>query len=201
MDTLNLRQRGTLVDALGSAVFHGGTALNDVPTLLRRVLEQEVWRDFETPLHEKVHYDRFEDFVAAPPSKGLGADIGLIRRIVANDRITMDLLDQVLQGRQGERTDLIPHLYDNVQEVAKAPTGNSSNAALRRLRAQRPDLHARVLAHELSPHAAMIMAGFRHPTFTAPSNDVPGLARALRRRFDANQLRELATHILEEHHD
>jgi hypothetical protein len=41
------------------------------------------------------------------------------------------------------------------------PTGNSAAAALRRLERQRPDLLDRVLAGELSPHAAMITAGFR----------------------------------------
>jgi hypothetical protein len=41
------------------------------------------------------------------------------------------------------------------------PTGNSAAAAHRRLRKDRPDLHARVLAGELSANAAMIEAGFR----------------------------------------
>jgi hypothetical protein len=48
-------------------------------------------------------------------------------------------------SRQGKRTDL---LYDNksdVQEV-KAPTGNRTATFLRRLRKDRPDIHARVLA-------------------------------------------------------
>jgi hypothetical protein len=38
---------------------------------------------------------------------------------------------------------------------------NTSAAFLRRLRRGRPDIHARVLAGELSPHAGMIEAGFR----------------------------------------
>jgi hypothetical protein len=33
--------------------------------------------------------------------------------------------------------------------------------ALRRLRKQRSDLHTRVIAKEISPHAAMVKAGFR----------------------------------------
>ena len=41
------------------------------------------------------------------------------------------------------------------------PSGNSRAAFLRRLRKDRPDIHARVLAGELSPHAGMIEAGFR----------------------------------------
>jgi hypothetical protein len=41
------------------------------------------------------------------------------------------------------------------------PSGNSRAAFLRRLRKGRPDIHARVLAGELSPHAGMTEAGFR----------------------------------------
>jgi len=41
------------------------------------------------------------------------------------------------------------------------PTGTSRAYALRRLREQRPDVHARVLAGEISPHAGMVEAGFR----------------------------------------
>jgi hypothetical protein len=47
----------------------------------------------------------------------------------------------------------------------KAPTGNSIEAALRRLRSDdRPiakELHAKVLAGELSPHGAVKLAGYR----------------------------------------
>jgi hypothetical protein len=55
------------------------------------------------------------------------------------------VIDQALQGKQGQRTDLV----DNVNEVER-PTGNSESAALRRLRKDRPDLHAQVLDDRLS---------------------------------------------------
>ena len=43
----------------------------------------------------------------------------------------------------------------------QAPTGTSTEAFLRRLDKDRPDIHARVMAGELSAHAGMIEAGFR----------------------------------------
>ena len=48
----------------------------------------------------------------------------------------------------------------NVHNSAR-PSGNSTAAFLRRLRKDRPDIHTRVLAGEISPHAGMIEAGFR----------------------------------------
>lgn len=43
----------------------------------------------------------------------------------------------------------------------KVPTGGSAAAFIRRLGEDRPDIHARVLAGELTPHAGMLEAGFR----------------------------------------
>jgi hypothetical protein len=61
---------------------------------------------------------------------------------------------------QGQRTDLFDNKRFGVQEV-RAPTGNAAAAALRRLRKDRPDIHERVLAGELTANAGMIEAGFR----------------------------------------
>ena len=185
-EELNPRQRGTLVEALGSAVFHGGSALGDVPALLKRVLETGAWREFETPTHETVKYDRFAAFVLTPPTRGLGANVDLIRRIVGDDLEAVSLLDAAMQNPVGTNQHV-----DNVNALDDRPTGNTSDSALRRLRKDRPDLHARVLAGELSPHAAMIEAGFRRRTLTVPVDDVNQLAETLKRHLDLEQLARL----------
>ncbi len=63
------------------------------------------------------------------------------------------------------------------------PSGTSQTAALRRLRKDRPDLHAQVLAGDLTPHAAMVVAGFRKRTATVPAERLAHLEAlaALRR--------------------
>jgi hypothetical protein len=65
--------------------------------------------------------------------------------------------------RQNRRPPGRPKNVDNGHRDVNGfrPTGNSAAAALRRLERQRPDLLDRVLAGELSPHAAMLAAGFR----------------------------------------
>lgn len=116
-----------------------------------------MWREREVEeTGEIVRFKRFEDFVATPPLEGLGASVQLLKNIVRDDTETLDLLDRALKGKQGERTDLV----DNINEVSR-PDGTSREAALRRLRKDRPDLHAKVLAGEMSAHAAMKEAGFR----------------------------------------
>jgi len=50
-------------------------------------------------------------------------------------------------SHQGRHTDLVDTADNNVNEVSR-PTGNSNAYAMRKLRADRPDIHARVLAGE-----------------------------------------------------
>ena len=55
----------------------------------------------------------------------------------------------------------IVHARESRRLSAHGPVGNSRAYALRRLRKDRPDIHARVLAGELTPHAGMTEAGLR----------------------------------------
>lgn len=75
----------------------------------------------------------------------------------------------------------------HVDNIHTRPTGTSVDSALRRLRSQRTDLHTRVLAGELSPHAAAVEAGFRRKTITLPL-DPEAAARTLLRHFTPDEL-------------
>ena len=179
-----LRARGSLVDALSSALDRGGHGLSNAPTLLRRLLEEGSWQEFETSRGEVVQHARFADFVVTPPLKGLGTDVDLVRRIVKDDVETLDLLDQALQNPHGgDRSK-----NDNVQ---LAPTGNQREGALRRLRKDAPELHAEVLAGRLSAHAAMVKAGFRPRTFTIRGDRPDSIVKTLRKNLSPEELAEL----------
>jgi hypothetical protein len=146
---------------------------------------------FTTQRGELVQHERFADFVTTPPLKGLGADVDLVRRIVAEDSEALDLLDRALQNPAGR-----PETLSNIQD--KAPTGTTRAAALRKLRADAPELHAEVLAGRLTAHAAMVQAGFRRPTFTVRGDDPQSTARTLRKHLTAEQLTTLARLLLAE---
>lgn len=181
------KANAVLVQALGSGIRSTGNGLADLPALLRRVMEEEAWRAFVTPRGMLVEHERFIDFVTTPPTAGLGATVELMRKIVADDQVACDLLDEALRNPHGgDRSKL-----DNIQ-LAEHPSGTSKEAGLRRLRKDRPDLHAEVLAGTLSTHAAMVRAGFRKRKISIPVTSAEDAAKALRRNLEPEQVKELA---------
>jgi hypothetical protein len=194
-----------MVDALASAVRGGSESLGQVPGLLCLVLEKEAWRHFTTALGKEVEHARIADFIAMPPLDGLGASVDLVRKIVAEDARALDLLDQALKdgSRQGERVDLL----DNRQEVKTppAPTGSTRLRALRKLRTeaeggneQAAALHADVLASRISPHAAMVEAGFRPKTISVPVSKPERVAAYLRKHMPRESLLRLVELLTKE---
>ncbi|MDX2557647.1 hypothetical protein [Streptomyces stelliscabiei] len=186
-DSSPLRARGGLIDALSSTVDRGGHGLKHTPPLLRRVLEEGAWQEFETVRGEVVQHTDFLGFVTTPPLKGLGATVDLVRRMVADDPVALDLLDRAVGGEKAPG--------DPVSHSEATPT---QTAALRRLQKDAPELHARVLAGELSAHAAMVQGGFRARTISVPVSKPESAARALRKNLKPEELAHLIKLLSEE---
>ncbi len=161
---------GLLVTGLMEAMLDGERSLNDIPMLVKTIIEEKMWMDFYVDRTKQfVTHKTFAHFVAARPMEGLGATTDLLKRMCADDKGLLDLIDQAEQGKQGgDHTSKASKFYI----IKLAPTGTSRQHALRKLRKDRPDLHAQVLAEKLSPHAAMIKAGYRKSTFTMSSDPV-----------------------------
>lgn len=146
-----------VVSSLQHSLADGTHGLSAVPKLLIRVIREELWREFYCePMRSEVRHESFESYVTDDLPTGLGTTISMLKSLCQNDPAARDAIDRATQGPQGRRTDL---LY-NIQEV-KAPTGTSKDAALRRLRKDRPDLHEKVIEGRMSAHAAAVEAGFR----------------------------------------
>ncbi len=84
-----------------------------------------------------------------------------LRKLCRDDATAIDATDRATNRRDGGQlanTNAAKTTVDDVHgrfREAGRPTGNWADAAIRRLRDDRPDLHARVLLKDLSPHAAM----------------------------------------------
>lgn len=142
-----------------------GVCLRQMPVFIKRIIDRELWRNIWLQPNGRVCcFDSFKEYVEYHTPDGLGANIATLKNICRDNLEALAAIDAAAQGRQGSRSDLV----DNIHEVHRSsveregrPTGTSRDAALRRLRKDRPDLLARVVAGEVSPHAAMLEAGFR----------------------------------------
>lgn len=185
-----LAANDSVVMALQDAVAHGGRRLDDIPGLLKRVIEEQCWVEREVRrTREVVRFPEFVVFVQSGPPEGLGTDLASLKRWCRDYLDVLDLIDKATIGQHGgdHGNQYTGGKMDNVQ-LDTPPTGNSRQRAIHRLRDARPDLHAQVIAGDLTPHAAMVEAGFRHQTATVPLDDMATLAAYLRRKLTPEQL-------------
>lgn len=85
------------IAALGSSIRHGGDGLELTPQLLRQVLDDERWREFESPRRLERN-ESFAEFVAARPPQGLCTTPERLRRMVADDPEMSRQIDTTLPG-------------------------------------------------------------------------------------------------------
>lgn len=184
MDADPLQARGSDVAMLSNALRRGGSALESVPEQIKQILVDETWRHFVTKLGKEVHHERFADFVTTPPLAGLGATDELVERVIADDPEAVRLYRKAKKGTH------------NVSTKSKTTHhGNRRDYALERLHRDAPELHAEVVAGNLKANAAMIRAGFRHPTATVRTDSPEHVAAALRRLLSPEDV-ELVAKLL-----
>lgn len=184
-----LAENDTYVSMLSRLITKGEMGLAEAPEVLRKVLTEGRWRERKISLGRVVKFSRFEEFVTTKPIDGLGTTMDMVIRIAGKDGELLKAITQATKRTVGRPAKEQTEIVDNIHNLER-PDGTSSLRAHRRLSDQAPELHARVLAGELSPHAAMVEAGFRRRTITIPI-EAERAARAIQRHFSDESIREL----------
>ncbi len=142
---------------LYNCIRDGSHGLDLVPDYVKKVIREGCWRTrWVQVLRQTVEFTRFEDYVAAQPPEGLGASLKTMKNLCQNDNEARNLIDQATANPPGRPSGETVNIVNGSR-----PQGNSKDAAIRRLRKDRPDLLERVEAGEISAHAAAVEAGFR----------------------------------------
>lgn len=171
MTEINVPVRnGNVIHSLTQSFSHGIANINNVPSLVLRVIREDMWQDFVVQsTKDRVHYDYFEEFVAAPIPRGLETTMETLRNLCSKDDEVLTELTNVTKRPDGNPTGANQYTedgggtVDNIHGSSKElrPTGTSKEAGLRRLSKDRPDLHEKVINGDMSVHAACVSAGFR----------------------------------------
>lgn len=154
---MNEQEAGVLVEALWSAVSRGGKSLDQIPTMVRRLLETGAWKKRTIRTGKVVEHSSFYSFLTSPPLNGCGYDPAKIVKLISGDIETLALWRAAMTAKKGKRP------RDNTDNVSiiNESHGNTRAYTVSRLKIQRPDLFTKVVAGELSPNKAAIEAGFR----------------------------------------
>jgi hypothetical protein len=213
--------KNKIISLLHSAIVEGVLELSHVPGLLQQILQEELWQERVIPSTGKlVKFDFFIDFVQTPPPTGLGTNFETLWQFCADNPQLLNLLDQAAQRergapkknknvdggtnddnihnsqlRQATLNELPAALHEARAKRAERPSGTSKQAGLRQLRKHTPELHAKVLAGELSINAALIQAGLRTKQITVFVNPQRA-ARTLKKAFSEEELAELGTLLI-----
>lgn len=170
----------------------GQVALDSLPGLICRAIKHRVWEKmYIGQLKKRVEFNSFEEWVSHRPPEGIGGSLESIRAIcqVAKDQMALDAIALITaRGHGGDRHS--PSFKADNINLERSPNGTSSAFAHNRLRKDRPDLHKLVLAGELTPHAAMIKAGFRKRKVQVDPT-VKAIARMVRKQLDEHEIRQL----------
>jgi hypothetical protein len=173
------------IESLSSSLRSGGAALENVPSLLRMVLEDEAWRDFTTSRGEHVTHETWESFVTTLPLKGLGSTVAVVDRIIG--RNDPELLVRVRKAKKVGRG-----RKPAVQCTAGSARGNRADLAAERLQRDHPEVFERVKSGELSINAAAITAGIRPRKVSIRLDDPSSAAATILRNMNSDLVAQLA---------
>lgn len=191
---------GQLVKGVQATLGDADFSVSALPRFLKTVIEEEAWKRRilpHSPNQELVEFKSFKEFVTTPLLQGLGTTVEHLKNICADDIEAQTLIDAAVKEKPGNRKGtnrFTGRTVDNVHSSIR-PSGNEQSRALRRLRTQRPDLHSKVLKGELSPHAAMIEAGFREKKIEI-AVDPERAARIIKKYFNEDQIASLIDHLM-----
>jgi hypothetical protein len=144
-------------EGLHQSLREGISSGASVVSTLHLVLSERVW-EYRVDRHGREwRFGSFIEYLTADPPGGLYTKLADIRPLIDHDIDLLSMFDEAVQGTHGgDRSK-----SDNIQDAVPAPSGTSKQAAVRRLRKERPDLLEKVKAGEISAHAAAVEAGFR----------------------------------------
>lgn len=149
---------GEICDRLDKSLRGSEFNLSAVANTIVLVIREEAWRARVVRTGEVVECESFLEMLTAPPLRGFGEDPERVEALLQDDAEALRMFREAITAPHGGNRRDRPHKTDIVRVEHH---GSSRAYTLTRLHAQHPALYERVVAGELSAHAAAIQAGLR----------------------------------------
>ncbi len=149
--------------------------LIDFPGLLKRLIEERAW-ERRIDHRQLIELKSLRELITLKPIRGWGQDPRKIEAIIKDDAEALAMYREQMVG--GKHV----HHSDGDNGTIKPARGNTRAYSIDRVKREAPQFADAVLTGKMSPNAALVKAGIRAKTWTAPC-DIELLARALERRY------------------
>lgn len=188
---------GNHIQSLSKLLGSSEHSLDLVPQLIVKIVDNNMWQEYIVPrTGEIVTFDDFAEFVKTPPLEGLGVTMEVLKRLCRDNPAAMDAIDRATARANGGDRRSEGFSHNNVM-TENATQGNSPEYALRKLRKDAPELHQDVIEGKISPHAAMVEAGFRDYKLQYYPGDAERTANLLLKNMTADDIEILVTLLLQ----
>ena len=162
-----------------------GSAGELIPALAR-IIESGSWREFIHPTHGVQHYETFieycDDFVEIN-ALAVEAMLDLSR----NRRAAMTVRELLREAIPPARAHGRPTI-DKGSDTTFIEDVRDASYVGARLKRDNPDIAADVINGTVTPNAAAIQTGIRHPYGRYRRNDINAAIKALRRDYTRDQI-------------
>jgi hypothetical protein len=205
--------RDQFAQSLYQALNRGEVGLREVPVLLCRAIEEEVWKERTIETRGNRYCGGFAtmtEFIHAERPDGLGADIGLVLRMCARDEAALKALAGAGVDTKAAGAELIAETppspkhggarttrpkEQDVRHVLTSAHGRDSAGLIARMKRDCPQfLDAYERGEYPSIKAAAVAAGIVQPRWSVPEDPVK-LAQALQRHYSPSDLQLLIRHL------
>ena len=186
----------TVVRAVISSTDTGAQVMGALPGLVRRLLDEDAWREFATPDGRTHHYEQFTEFVEALPPRGLG---GRVNQLIALCGTDEELANKVRRLAMQDIAPASPHGANqhsggHSATVSTRPDRDTAAATVARLKRDDPALADLVVSGEVTAHAAARQKGWKKPRVQLGRPET--VAQRIRETFTPDQIAQLIALLL-----
>ena len=189
---MTIATNGTVVREVISSTASGDQVMSALPGLVRRLIDEQAWREFPAPgLSDVVRHERFSEFISDSPPRGLGGRDSQLLALCGKDQQLADEVRRLLYEEIPAAAPVI-HAGPGRGKTLRATKGfeDTADRVVARLKRDDPDLAAKVVRGEVTPNAAAREKGWRKPRIILSTPE--RVAASLRKWMPREALARLA---------
>lgn len=197
---------GTVVREVIASTASGDQVMSALPGLVRRLIDEEAWREFPAPgIGGVVRHEFFAEFITEAPPRGLGGRASQLVALCGKDKLLADEVRRLLLAEipaaapagGDHRSAAFQDCDTNLKPTPPKP--DRVGHVVARLKRDDPDLAERVVRGEITSNAAAREKGWRKPRIVLSTPE--RVADSLRKWMPRDALARLAELLTQESPD